>query len=101
MLLFLIGVLKMCQNKGAMFFCSTLCKLSKLYWIDNYIFPQHHWETGAILRHQEISGRSEDPQPNSISASPAQAVTRQCGPYHTTAELLHQAEGQLQAGRVH
>lgn len=67
----------------------------------HHIFLQHHWKTGAILRHKEIPGRAEDPQPDSISASPAQAVISQCRPHHTITELLHQAEGQLEAGRVH
>lgn len=65
------------------------------------IFSQYYWKTGAIICYQEILRRPKNPQSDSISASPAQAVTGQCGPHHSAAQLLHQAERQLQAGRVH
>lgn len=64
-------------------------------------FPQHRWEARAVVRHQKVPGCSEDPQPDGVSSGAAQAVAGQRRPHHTAAELLHQAEGQRQAGGVH
>lgn len=63
--------------------------------------PQHHWETWAIVCDQKIPGCAEDPQPDSISAVAPQAVAGQRRPHNAAAQLLHQAERQLQAGGVH
>lgn len=65
------------------------------------VFPQHHREAGAFICNQEVPGCTEDSQPDSLSAGPPQTDPGQRGPHHPAAQLLHQAEGQLQAGRVH
>ena len=65
------------------------------------LLSQNHWEAGAVLRDPQVPGRPADPQPDGLPAGPAPAVAGQRGPHHPAAQLLHQAEGQLQAGGVH
>ena len=48
-----------------------------------------------------VPGRPEDPQPDQVPAGAAQVAAGDGGAHHPSAELLHQAEGRVQAGRVH
>ena len=48
-----------------------------------------------------VPGRVAHPQPDGVPGGPAQGPAGDRGPHDTAAQLLHQAEGRQETGRLH